>query len=178
MQIGIKEFDKKDLAKIVSREDPQINGNGSLFVKELCVNGGEMYLLTFPYGAIVWRDDKFLYCDNSINNKPTFGGNGKTVKKFDTFCSQCSDSGHYPVGIVLKGIFEVFRLNRLGEAQRKNTITLLKPFDIFGLFEAFADLHGPWYISAGVQSFILSNSIGKTKKLGSLFIGVRLRICM
>jgi hypothetical protein len=172
MTIEIEKIKGKDYYKNIRDKDyyKKIHVNDRTLIKEICENIDEMYLLTFPYGAIVWQHDKFLYRDAEYDHKPMFTGSPPTiVNQFAEFSKNCP----YPVGLVLKGAFEVFRYQHpVGstdpDSKRKSADTLLTPGNIFGLFEAFANLHGSWIISAGLQSFFLSNSIGNFKNLGSL----------
>lgn len=61
------------------------------------------------------------------------------------------------VGIVTEGVFEIFEVHKGAVADRRWTTLILEPGMTFGLFERYAQWHGPWTIVSGVVSFLVSN---------------------
>jgi len=131
-------------------------------IVQLLNNLEETFVLSLPYGAIVWKEDTLLH--EEPGRTITYVGNSDTISRFKSFRENC----RYPVGMVLKGTLEVFNYHTAGSynIRRRSANTLLTPGSLFGLFEVFGDLHGSWVISSGITSFFLTNSLGNSKFWG------------
>jgi hypothetical protein len=138
-------------------------------IEQLLSNLTEKYVLSLPYGAIVWKEDKLLH--EEPGRTITYVGASDAISNFKSFRENC----RYPVGMVLKGALEVFNYHAVGKTniKRRTSNTLLTPGNLFGLFESFGGLHGSWLISSGITSFFLTNSLGDSKFWGEDHVEVR-----
>lgn len=107
--------------------------------KQLSPHGA--IIATVPYGKVVWQQFEIEELVPAV----------KTFKE--------------PVGQVLTGILEVNEefLSERNGVPRRHTTALIKPGNMFGLFEA-SGLRGTWQITSGVTRFlILDTPMGTTK---------------
>lgn len=98
------------------------------------------------HGDIVWSD-------RSLNSSIFLDARAKT--KIESFVK--------PLGIVVSGVLEVSEIH--SKSKQLRTVTaILKEGHVFGLFEAIADIYGPWTIASGIQRIVFCGAGIATKK--------------
>lgn len=120
----------------------------------------DIFHIEASYGFNIWHKTRFIG-DNNTFESLEFHGDEVCREKF----SRLVDFEHKstkPIGILLNKSIEVYDFTKIDSAYKKTTHTVLYPGDIFGLFEAYADLSGNWFLTAGVQSiFVVSPALGQ-----------------
>lgn len=103
-------------------------------------------ITSVPYGRSIWKELEIQEFDEA-------------VKRFEK-----------PVGLVLRGVLEVSEefLSEKEKVLRFHTTALIKPGNLFGLFEA-CGLRGTWQITSGVTRFLIVDTRMGTNRFARHF---------